>query len=265
MPRLLDVFVRFLHLGCTSFGGPIAHLGYFRREFVERAQWLDDAAFSEIVALCSVLPGPTSSQVGMVIGARRAGPAGGLLAWVGFTGPTAIVLISLGMALRISAAQAGVFTQSAGFGGLLEGFAAAAAAVVALAVYQLGRNLIRTRIDAGIALTALAIALVADRYAPTFQWLALATGGALATRPRFRYARRRSPFRAARRPSAARRSSCCSSGCRSWLRRAATSIFSRPSSARDPSCSVEGTSCCRSCRASSERVSRNARSSRATA
>lgn len=179
MPRLLDVFVRFLHLGCTSFGGPIAHLGYFRREFVERAQWLDDAAFSEIVALCSVLPGPTSSQVGMVIGARRAGPAGGLLAWVGFTGPTAIVLISLGMALRISAAQAGVFTQSAGFGGLLEGFAAAAAAVVALAVYQLGRNLIRTRIDAGIALTALAIALVADRYAPTFQWLALATGGAL--------------------------------------------------------------------------------------
>jgi chromate transporter len=179
VPRLVEVFVRFLRLGCSSFGGPIAHLGYFRREFVERAKWLDDAAFTEIVALCSVLPGPTSSQVGIVVGARRAGPFGGLLAWLAFTGPTAIVLIAFGIALRSLAAAGGNFTQSAGFGGMLEGFAAAAAAVVALALLQIGRNLIRTRIDAGIAVAALCIALAADRFAPSFQWLAIAAGGGL--------------------------------------------------------------------------------------
>ena len=67
-----------MRLGLTAFGGPVAHLGYFRREFVERARWLDDATFSEIVAVCSALPGPTSSQVGMSLGALRSGPLGAL-------------------------------------------------------------------------------------------------------------------------------------------------------------------------------------------
>jgi chromate transporter len=178
--RYVEVFVCFLRLGLTSFGGPVAHLGYFRRAFVSRAQWLDDAAFTEIVALCSVLPGPTSSQVGIIIGARRAGMLGGLFAWLGFTGPTAVVLITIGLALRASTDAGGAsFTRSAAFGGVLEGFAAAAAAVVLLAVVQIARNLIRGRIEAAIALCGCALALVADRYAPSFQWVALAAGGTL--------------------------------------------------------------------------------------
>jgi chromate transporter len=82
-----EVFVAFLRLGLTAFGGPVAHLGYFRRAFVERRGWLDAARFGEIVALCSFLPGPTSSQTGVAIGIGRAGWAGGLAAWLGFTLP----------------------------------------------------------------------------------------------------------------------------------------------------------------------------------
>jgi hypothetical protein len=120
---LAEVFVRFLRLGCTSFGGPIAHLGYFRREFVARAAWLDDAAYTEIVALCSVLPGPTSSQVGIMIGARRAGPLGGLLAWLAFTTPSAIALGALGLFLRGASQGAyGSFPHGPRFEGALEGF-----------------------------------------------------------------------------------------------------------------------------------------------
>ena len=79
--RALEVLLVFLRLGVTSFGGPIAHLGYFRREFVERRRWLDDAAFTDLVGLCQFLPGPASSQTGFAIGLLRAGWAGGLAAW----------------------------------------------------------------------------------------------------------------------------------------------------------------------------------------
>ncbi|KAF0136512.1 MAG: chrA [Methylocystaceae bacterium] len=89
----LEVLWIFLRLGLTTFGGPIAHLGYFRYEFVERRKWLDEAAYSDIVALCQFLPGPASSQVGIIIGMSRAGLAGGLAAWVGFTLPSALALI----------------------------------------------------------------------------------------------------------------------------------------------------------------------------
>jgi len=175
-----DVFVRFLRLGCTAFGGPVAHLGYLRREFVTKARWLDDAAFTETVALCSVLPGPTSTQIAILIGARRAGAAGGLLAWLGFALPSALVLGAFGLLLRSAAlGSAPAFMKSARFGGALEGLAAAAAAVVLVAVVQLGRNVLRSRTDVGIAALAFGLALVLDRFAPSWQWLALAAGGAL--------------------------------------------------------------------------------------
>jgi chromate transporter len=88
----LEVFAVFLRLGLTSFGGPVAHLGYFRREFVERRKWLEEAAFADLVGLCQVLPGPGSSQVGFAIGLCRAGWLGGLAAWLGFTLPSALLL-----------------------------------------------------------------------------------------------------------------------------------------------------------------------------
>ena len=89
-----EIFRIFLRLGLTSFGGPIAHLGYYRREFVERRQWLDERAYADLVALCQFLPGPASSQVGFSIGLIRAGYAGALAAWLGFALPSAILLVA---------------------------------------------------------------------------------------------------------------------------------------------------------------------------
>jgi chromate transporter len=175
--RSFEVFARFLRLGCTSFGGPVAHLGYFRREFVEQARWLDDAAFAEIVALCSVLPGPTSTQVAICIGLQRAGGAGALLAFLAFALPSALLLTLFGLSLRAAAAT-GAAARSPAFEGALEGLAAAAAAVVLLAVVQLARTLVRTRLAAGIAAAAFALALGLDRLAPALQWLPLVAGGA---------------------------------------------------------------------------------------
>src|ERR1700689_4604501 len=92
----LQVLIAFLRLGLTSFGGPVAHLGYFREEFVERRRWLDDAAYADLVALCQFLPGPASSQVAFALGMRRAGVAGALLASVAFMLPSAAAMILLG-------------------------------------------------------------------------------------------------------------------------------------------------------------------------
>src|ERR1700688_3022306 len=88
----LEILLTFLKLGLTSFGGPIAHLGYFREEIVVRRRWIDDAAYTDLVALCQFLPGPASSQVGFSLGLMRAGYWGGLAAWAGFTLPSAILL-----------------------------------------------------------------------------------------------------------------------------------------------------------------------------
>src|SRR6266852_1371672 len=88
-----EVLLVFLRLGLTSFGGPVAHLGYFRDEFVVRRRWLDDRAYADLVALCQFLPGPASSQVGIAIGLSRAGTAGALAAWTGFTLPSAVALV----------------------------------------------------------------------------------------------------------------------------------------------------------------------------
>ena len=90
----LEVLAAATRLGLTSFGGPIAHLGYFREEYVVRRRWLDEATYADLVALCQFLPGPASSQAGIGIGVARAGLLGGLAAWLGFTLPSAIALVS---------------------------------------------------------------------------------------------------------------------------------------------------------------------------
>jgi chromate transporter len=106
---LSQVFIAFLRLGLTSFGGPIAHLGYFHEAFVVRRRWLDDRSYADLVALCQFLPGPASSQVGIAIGLSRAGYAGALAAWVGFTAPSAIamVLFAYGLSALGDAAGSG--------------------------------------------------------------------------------------------------------------------------------------------------------------
>lgn len=127
------VFLIFLRLGLTSFGGPIAHLGYFRDEFVTRRQWLSERSYADLVALCQFLPGPASSQVGIALGLSRSGYAGALAAWAGFTLPSAIVLIlfALGIASYGDAMPTGV----------LHGLKVVAVAVVAQAVWGMARNL----------------------------------------------------------------------------------------------------------------------------
>src|SRR6478752_8805585 len=97
-----EVFAAFLKLGLTSFGGPIAHLGYFRNEFIERRKWLDEPAYADLVALCQFLPGPASSQVGFCLGILRGnGLWGGLAAWFAFTMPSALILFAFAMGAAV--------------------------------------------------------------------------------------------------------------------------------------------------------------------
>ncbi len=131
--RAWPVFLVFLRLGLTSFGGPIAHIGYFRDEFVTRRRWLTERSYADLVALCQFLPGPASSQVGMALGLSRAGYAGALAAWAGFTLPSALALILL--ALGIS--RYGGYVPP----GALHGLKVVAVAVVAQAVWGMARNL----------------------------------------------------------------------------------------------------------------------------
>lgn len=128
-----SVFRIFLRLGLTSFGGPIAHIGFFREEFVVRRRWLSERSYADLVALCQFLPGPASSQVGMALGLARAGYGGALAAWAGFTLPSAIALILL--ALGLAGYAEGIAP------GLLQGLKIAAVAVVAQAVWGMARNL----------------------------------------------------------------------------------------------------------------------------
>jgi chromate transporter len=174
---MAEVFRTFLRLGSTSFGGPIAHLGYFRREFVERRQWLDEPTFAGIVAFCSVLPGPTSSQVGMLVGLTRGGPRGAFLAWLGFTAPSAVAMCAFALALH-AAEGTGDVAHSGWFTGLLAGLGAAAAAVVAQAVLSLARALCTDRPTQTIALGAAILAIVLTGTAG-LQWLPIALGAAI--------------------------------------------------------------------------------------
>ena len=127
------VFLAFLALGLTSFGGPVAHIGYFREAFVARRQWMDERGYADLVALCQMLPGPTSSQVGIGIGLTKAGFAGAVAAWVGFTAPSAILLIALGYGV--------VAFDDVIPPGLLRGLGAVVVAVVAQAVWGMARTL----------------------------------------------------------------------------------------------------------------------------
>lgn len=148
-----SIFLVFLRLGLTSFGGPVAHLGYFREEFVRRRCWLDEQTYVDLVALCQFLPGPASSQVGIAIGLLRGGYRGSLAAWTGFTLPSAIALALF--ALGISRWGDGLPD------GLLHGLKIVAVAVVAQAVWGMARNLCTDGLRISIALTSACIVLLA--------------------------------------------------------------------------------------------------------
>jgi chromate transporter len=145
-----EVFLAFLKLGLTSFGGPIAHLGYFRSEFVERRKWLDETTYADLIALCQFLPGPASSQVGFSLGVFRGnGLPGGLAAWFAFTMPSALILFAFAMG---AAAFTGPVAE-----GFLHGLKLVAVAVVAQAIWGMAQTLTPDRARAGIALAGIAI------------------------------------------------------------------------------------------------------------
>jgi chromate transporter len=148
----IEVLLIFLRLGVSCFGGPIAHIGYFRDEFVTRRRWLDEPSYADLVALCQFLPGPASSQVGFSIGLMRAGYLGGLAAWTGFTLPSAA-------ALMLFAYGAGSFGGPFGVG-LLHGLKLVAVAIVAQAVWGMARALCPDRARATIATVAALIVLL---------------------------------------------------------------------------------------------------------
>jgi len=145
-----EVFAAFLKLGLSSFGGPIAHIGYFRDELVVRRKWLDETTFADLVALCQFLPGPASSQVGFSLGVLRGnGLLGGLAAWFAFTMPSAVILFAFALG---TAAFTGPIAS-----GFLHGLKLVAVAVVSQAVWGMTRSLTPDRLRAGIALVAVAI------------------------------------------------------------------------------------------------------------
>jgi chromate transporter len=167
--RLGEIFLAFLRLGLTSFGGPIAHLGYFNAEFVGRRRWLGEGAFAEVVAICQFLPGPASSQVGMIIGLIRGGVLGAGLAWIGFTLPSAIALTVLALGI----ARIPGFAEAPWVHGLL----IAAVAVVAMAVSNMYASLCPDAPRKTVAIVAAASVLAAP--ASGFVQLVLIVLGAI--------------------------------------------------------------------------------------
>ena len=150
----LGILLVFLRLGCTCFGGPVAHLGYFRAEFVERRKWLTERAYADLVALSQFLPGPASSQTGFGIGLMRGGLLGGLAAWTGFTLPSAALMV-------LFAAGAGGLAGSPAGAGVLHGLKLVAVAIVAQAVLGMARSLCPDRTRASIATVAFVAMLAA--------------------------------------------------------------------------------------------------------
>lgn len=148
-----EVFRTFLKLGLTSFGGPIAHLGYFRDEIVTRRGWIDEAGYADLVALCQFLPGPASSQAGLALGLLRGGPLGALAAWAAFTLPSALLLVSVALGAQAFGGPVGV--------GLLHGLEIVAVAVVAHAVWGMARTLAPDPPRGGIALAAVLVVVLA--------------------------------------------------------------------------------------------------------
>ncbi|GBR27822.1 MULTISPECIES: chromate efflux transporter [Gluconobacter] len=164
-----EVLFIFLRLGITCFGGPIAHIGYFRNEFVVRRRWLDERAYADLVGLCQFLPGPASSQVGFSIGLIRAGYLGGVAAWIGFTLPSAFVLVLFAYSASALAGPIGL--------GLLHGLKLVAVAIVAQAMWGMARTLCPDRVRGSIAvIAALTILLITSPFA---QIGAIAIGGVI--------------------------------------------------------------------------------------
>jgi chromate transporter len=150
-PSSREVFLAFLKLGVTAFGGPVAHLAHFRNEFVGRRQWLSEPQYADLVALCQFLPGPASSQVGMALGLKRAGWSGALAAWLGFTLPSALMLIACALALAAMPA----WSQSGAF----QGLKVVAVAVVAHAVWHMAKALCPDAIRKSLAVGSAAVLL----------------------------------------------------------------------------------------------------------
>jgi chromate transporter len=151
LSRILEVLKVSTRLGLTSFGGPIAHLGYFHEEYVKRRKWLDEKNYADLVALCQFLPGPASSQVGIAIGIQRAGLLGGLMAWLGFTLPSAIALMVFAWVLQ------GFNIQHAGW---VHGLMIVAVAVVAQAVWGMASKLATGKTRSTIAVISAVCALL---------------------------------------------------------------------------------------------------------
>jgi chromate transporter len=164
------VLAVFSKLGVTSFGGPIAHLGYFRNEIVQRRRWIDDQGYTDLVALCQFLPGPASSEVAMALGVVRAGPVGGLLAWLGFTMPSAVAMIAFALLVGASPPTASPLA------GAIHGLKLIAVAVVAQAVWGMARSLTPDRPRATIAVLA---AVVAALWQVAFVQVAIIAAAAL--------------------------------------------------------------------------------------
>lgn len=162
-----EVFRAFLVLGCTSFGGPVAHLGYFRAAFVEQRRWLTEQDYADLVSLCQFMPGPASSQVGLCLGYARAGYTGAFAAWLGFTLPSAILLILFALGMG----HVGIFTDN----GLLQGLKIVAVAVVAQAVWGMGKQLCPDR--QRLTLMAIAAACVLLVPAVAMQMLVIVVAG----------------------------------------------------------------------------------------
>ncbi len=144
-----EIFWRFLLLGCTSFGGPVAHLGYFRDEFVKRRRWISDQAYADLIAFCQFLPGPASSQVGMAIGLSKGGYGGMFAAWVAFTLPSALIMFGFAYGVNQYSDLLG--------GGWILGLKAATVAIVAQALLGMASSLTPDRRTASIALVALLV------------------------------------------------------------------------------------------------------------
>ncbi len=191
-----EVLLVFLRLGCHSFGGPIAHLGYFHTELVERRQWCEEQTFAEVVALAQSMPGPASSQVGFALGLLRAGWAGGVAAWVGFTMPSALLMLAFAIGHHLFTGRAGA--------GAVHGLQLVAVAVVAQAILSMRKSLAPDVPRMGIALVAAAVAWLASPASSTV--LAIAVGALLGLLlPRPPHARRGRHLPTAHRPAEAGR------------------------------------------------------------
>lgn len=167
MNKILEVFWRFLVLGCVSFGGPAAHIGYFQKLFVQKLQWIDESAYARLIALSQFLPGPGSSQVGFAIGLRKAGLAGGIAAFIGFTLPSFVLLFIL--------ATTQMSQSSAVFSGIISGLKLLAVVVVADATYSMFNTFCKNKLSITLMiLTAVSLLLLPSIWT---QMLVLITAG----------------------------------------------------------------------------------------